>query len=276
MHISNGPPFRSLLRSAVLSGLAGIALCAAVPAFAQAFAPNADVDRIFERWKKPDSPGCSVAVSRKGSLVYSAGYGMADLDHGIPNTPGTVFHAASLAKQFTAMSILLLAADKDKALTLDDDVRQYVPELAGLKSKITIAQTLHHTSGIRDFLSLVTLAGWRLSEDAITRGDVLVLLRRMKTTDFAPAGSGWLYSNTNYFLAEQIIRTKTAGGSLADFARRNIFDPLAMKSTRFIERHGEVVANRAYERGSKLFEHGEALRRDKTPTAGDDDGGILD
>ena len=172
---------------------------------------------------------------------------MADLDHEIENTPATVFHAASLSKQFTAMAIMLLV--KDNLISLDDNVHDYVPELSKLKpkvSEITIRQILQHTSGIRDQFTLLTAAGWRISDDVITRGDVLSFLRRMTDPNFAP-GTSWAYSNTNYFLAGLIVeRTNTKSQSLADFAHENIFYPLGMTQTRFVETHGEIVKNRAY------------------------------
>ena len=168
---------------------------------------------------------------------------MADLEHGIPNTPGTVFHAASLSKQFTAMSIMLLA--QKGAINLDQGVHKQFPKFARFAPQVTIRQMLQHTSGIRDMLSLLTLSGWRLSDDVITRNDVLNLLKRMKTTDFVPPGSDWLYSNTDYFLAGEIVSSK-CGCSFAKYASENIFVPLGMTSTRFVGTHGEIVGNRAY------------------------------
>jgi CubicO group peptidase (beta-lactamase class C family) len=214
----------------------------------QAFDPDPRVDGIFEEWDSVVSPGCSVAVSKGGEMVYSRGYGMADLDHGICNTPGTVFHAASLAKQFTAMSILLLVAQG--VIKLTDEVQTHLPELAPLRNAvgkpITIEQMLHHISGIRDQWVLATLAGWRMSDDVISLDDVLWLVGRMQTLNFDP-GTAFSYSNTNYTLAGLIVARKNlCGQSLAEFAQANIFKPLRMTSTRFTDRHGEIVKDRAY------------------------------
>jgi CubicO group peptidase (beta-lactamase class C family) len=203
---------------------------------------NLKVDRIFAQWAKRHSPGFALAVSQAGRIVYSRGYGMADLDHGIPITPSTVFHACSLAKQFTAMCIMLLVATRKLALT--DKVQDHVPELGKIGSHITIADMLHHVSGIRDQWVLVTMAGWRLSDDVVTENDVLELVKRMKTLNFHP-GSQFSYSNTNYTLAGLIVE-RVSGQSLADFARKRIFAPLGMKRTCIINTHGEIIKNRAY------------------------------
>jgi CubicO group peptidase (beta-lactamase class C family) len=202
------------------------------------------VDRIFAPWDKPDSPGCAVAVINARIIIYERGYGMADLEHNIPITPTTVFHAASLAKQFTAMSIMLLV--EQGRLSLDDDVRTYIPELSpSLARRITIADMLHHVSGIRDQWDLVTMAGWRMSDDVITQDDVLDLVKRMKELNFEP-NEQFLYSNTNYTLAGLIVERVARKKSLSYFARDNIFLPLGMRDTRFSKTHGLIVQNRAY------------------------------
>jgi CubicO group peptidase (beta-lactamase class C family) len=203
------------------------------------------IDRLFSQWDKPDSPGASLAVAQAGTIVYSRGYGAADLDHCIPNTPATVFHAASLSKQFTAMSIMLLV--NRRLLKLDDNVSKYVAELPNFAGKpITISDMLHHISGIRDQGALATMAGWRLSDDVVTQDDVLDLVRRMKDLNFtAGAGTEFAYSNTNYTLASVIIQ-RVSRMPLAEFARKYIFDPLDMKNTMIISTHGQIVKNRAY------------------------------
>jgi CubicO group peptidase (beta-lactamase class C family) len=204
--------------------------------------PGSQVDMIFARWDKPDSPGCAVAVIQGGSIVYKRGYGMADLDHNIPITPTTIFHAGSLAKQFTAMSIMLLA--EQGRVSLDDDVRTIIPELSSFNTRITVTDMLHHLSGIRDQWTLATMAGWRLSDDVITRDDVLKFVSRMKSLNFTPRDQ-YLYSNTGYTLAAEIVE-RLSGVPLPDFARDRIFQPLRMISTSFSKNHGTIVKNRAY------------------------------
>ena len=204
--------------------------------------PGSQVDKIFAQWDKPRSPGCAVAVIQTGSIIYKRGYGIADLDHDIPITPTTVFHAGSLAKQFTAMSIMLLV--EDGRLSLDDDVRSLVPQLSMFNTRITVADMLHHVSGIRDQWTLATMAGWRLSDDVITRDDVLNFVSRMKSLNFRP-GDQYLYSNTGYTLAAGIVE-RLSGQPLADFAHDRIFQPLGMTHTGFAKTHGTIVENRAY------------------------------
>src|SRR5689334_876704 len=131
---------------------------------------DARVDRVFAQWDKPNSPGCALAVIKDGQIVYKHGYGQGDLDHDIAITPASVFHVASVSKQFTAMAIHLLA--KQGKLSLDDEVRKYITELPDYGDKITIRHLLHHTSGLRDQWSLLIMAGWRLSEDVVKDEDV--------------------------------------------------------------------------------------------------------
>ena len=207
------------------------------------FANNPHVDRIFAHWDKPDSPGMSLAVSQAGKIVYCRGYGSADLGRDIRNGPTTVFHAASLSKQFTAMAIMLLV--NEGKLSLSDDVHKFIPQLSPAIPKITVAEMLHHTSGIRDQWTLATMAGWRLSPDVITQKDVLdTFVARMKTLNFKP-GSDFSYSNTPYTLASEIVK-KLSGLPLAEFCEKHIFTPLGMKDTMIIETHGQIVRNRAY------------------------------
>jgi CubicO group peptidase (beta-lactamase class C family) len=207
------------------------------------FANNPHVDHIFAKWDKPGSPGMSLAVSQAGEVIYCRGYGTADLGRNIPNGPATVFHAASLSKQFTAMAIMLLV--NQGKLSLSDNVHAFIPQLSPAIPRITVAEMLHHISGIRDQWTLATMAGWRLSPDLITREDVLdTLVARMKTLNFKP-GSDFSYSNTPYTLASEIVK-KLSGQSLAEFCEKHIFTPLGMKDTIIIETHGQIVRNRAY------------------------------
>jgi len=126
---------------------------------------TAQVDKIFEKWNRTDSSGCALSVMKGGRIVYQHGYGMADLDHNVTITTATVFPVA-MSKQFTAASILLLA--QQGKLSLDDDVRKYIPELPDFGSVMTIRHLIYHTSGLRDQWSLLQLAGWRYSLDLNT------------------------------------------------------------------------------------------------------------
>jgi CubicO group peptidase (beta-lactamase class C family) len=200
------------------------------------------VDAVFNRFSKPTSPGCSLAVTREGRVIYARGYGMADLDHDIVITPSTVFHVASVSKQFTAAAIALL--EQDGKLSLDDDVRKHVPELPDLGPRITIRQLLHHTSGLRDQWDLLGLAGWRYSRDLITDEDVLRVMANQKALNFAP-GSEFLYCNTGYTLLATIV-ARVSGQSFRQFTTDRLFKPLGMTRTRFRDDFGEIVKDQAY------------------------------
>jgi len=203
---------------------------------------TAKVDAVFERYTRPTSPGCAVAIMREGRVIYTRGFGMADLDHDIVITPSTVFHVASVSKQFTAAAVLLL--EQDGKLSLDDEVRKYVPELPEFGPRITIRHLLHHTSGLRDQWDLLGLAGWRYSRDRITDDDVLQVMARQKALNFAP-GAEHLYCNTGYTLAAVIV-ARVSGQSFRQFTLERLFKPLGMASTRFRDDFGEIVKGQAY------------------------------
>jgi CubicO group peptidase (beta-lactamase class C family) len=202
------------------------------------------VDQLFAQWAEPNSPGAVIAVVQNGKIIYSQGYGAANLEYGVPNTPATVFHLASVSKQFTAFAIYLLA--QDGKLSLDDDVRKYVPKLHDFGKVITIRQLLHHTSGVRDQWNLLALAGWRL-DDEITDDDVARLLFQQTELNFAP-GDQFLYSNSGYTLLAMVVK-QVSGKTLPEFARERIFDPLGMSHTHFQDNYGVVVKDRAYSYG---------------------------
>jgi CubicO group peptidase (beta-lactamase class C family) len=229
--------FQLLLRRGLLP-----ALLSTLAAFAGAAEPSpADIDRLFAPWDKSDSPGLALAVVKDGKIVYERGYGQASLEYGVPIKPDTVFHAASLSKQFSGYAIQLLA--QDGKLSLDDPVKKYVPELQVEGPPITIRHLLHHTSGLRDQWNLLTLAGLRL-DDSITENDILGLVFQQKQLNFAP-GAEHLYSNTGYTLLGLIVR-RVSGQSLATFTRERIFAPSGMKNTHVQDDYGTVVKNRAY------------------------------
>jgi CubicO group peptidase (beta-lactamase class C family) len=220
---------------------------AAVCVLAQKAAPPAEssakrVDDLFQKMNTLISPGCALSVVTYSRIIYERGYGMADLDHNVPITPATVFHVASMSKQFTAASILLLA--QEGKLSLDDPVRKYIAELPDFGTPITIGQLIHHTSGLRDQWDLLGLAGWRYSFDLITDDDVLSVITRQKDLNFPP-GTRHLYSNTGYTLLAQIVK-RVSGQSFREFTTSRIFQPLNMKNTHFRDDHAEIVKNIAY------------------------------
>jgi CubicO group peptidase (beta-lactamase class C family) len=223
-----------------------LALVAVVFSPTSALAQSSDtstraVDGLFERWTGSTTPGCAVGVSRNGKLLYEHGYGMANLETSTRITPQTVFQAASIAKQFTAMSVMLLV--RDGKVSLDDDIRKYIPELPNYGARITIRHLLTHTSGLRDFFEMLILARGRFEEDRITEADMFDIVIRQKKLNFMP-GDEFLYSNTGYALLAIVVQ-RASGQSLRDFASAQIFTPLGMSTSRFRNNYTTLVPGRA-------------------------------
>jgi CubicO group peptidase (beta-lactamase class C family) len=189
---------------------------------------QAAVDALFAPFDRRDSPGVAVAVTQNGGVVLVRCYGMADLEHGLPITPDTVFDAASLAKQFTGMSVAMLAADG--RLDLDADVRQLLPDVVHADVRITPRQLLHHTSGIRDWVGLLPLVN-RDPTEGLQFEEVLDLARGLRELDFEP-DTQWRYSNTGYNLLAEIV-SRTTGTPFPEWTAEHIFRPLGMDRARF-------------------------------------------
>ena len=202
--------------------------------------PEEQVDAIFAAYDNTRSPGCAVGVIRDGEFILRRGYGMANLEHGIPLSSESVFRIGSTSKQFTAAAILLLV--EEGRVSLDGDVREYIPELHDFGTPVTIRHLLHHTSGYRDYLTLMGLAGYR-GDDYYDDDDLLRMISRQRELNFEP-GSEYLYSNTGYWLLSQVVE-RASGESLREYAAGKIFGPLGMDNTHFHDDHRIVVPNRA-------------------------------
>jgi CubicO group peptidase (beta-lactamase class C family) len=215
------------------------------------------IDGIFAEWNKPDSPGCALAVVQNGKIAYKKGYGMASLEHGIPIEPNTVFRTGSIGKQFTAACILIL--EHKGKLSLDDDIRTFLPEMPEYDWPITISHLIHHTSGIREYEALQQLGGELTDQGHHTNEDIMALLSRQKGLDFPP-GEKYQYSNGGYTLLAVIIQ-RVSGKTIGQFAQEHIFGPLEMKNTFILENNRVVVKNRAtgYGRVEDHFEVYETL-----------------
>ena len=201
----------------------------------------ASVDSLVEKFDHPDTPGVAVAVYRAGEIVYIKGVGMADLEHEDRLKPNSVFDIASMSKQFTAMAVVLL--QQDGRLSLDDDVRKYVPEVHADGKAVTIRQLLQHTSGIRDYLDLMDLAGKQPDNSVVSQQDVLDIIGTQQHLNFNP-GSAFRYENSSYALMATIVK-RVSGKSLREFANDRIFSQLEMHSTQFRDNHTDVIKNRA-------------------------------
>ncbi len=227
-------------RSLALTSLVCLLLVGAMSSSAVPDTLSDKVDRIFADWNTTSSPGCALAVVKDGHIVYEHGYGMANLELSIAITPQSVFDIGSISKQITAMAIILLA--QDGKLSLDDDMRKYLPEIPDYGSRITIRHLLHHTSGLRNYDDLFDLEGIP-EADLTTDRDAMDLIVRQKGVNFKP-GEEFLYSDTNFFLMSQIVKRIT-GQTLRQFSQERIFGPLGMSSTHFHDDHTMIVARRA-------------------------------
>lgn len=198
------------------------------------------IARVFAPYAASDGPGCAIGISRAGQPVYENGFGSANLETNTPITPSSIFHVASVSKQFTAAAIMLLV--RDGKLSLDDDIRKYLPEMPTYGSTITIRHMLQHTSGLRDQWSLLALARGRFEENRITDADVLEIVARQKSLNFAP-GTEWEYSNSGFTLASAIVK-RVSGKSMRAFTDERIFAPLGMRSTHFHDDYTMLVRGR--------------------------------
>jgi CubicO group peptidase (beta-lactamase class C family) len=199
------------------------------------------IDSIFKKWNTTTSPGCTVGIIRNDSIIFSKGYGMANLEYAIPNEPQTLFHMASVSKQFTAYSIILLA--RKGKLSLDDDVRKWLSWFPDLKQKITIRNLLNHTSGIRDQWQLLAISGTRL-DDVITQDQIIKILSKQQALNFKP-NDQYSYSNSGYTMLAEIVKS-VSGQTLRKFTDSAIFKPLGMTRTHFHDDYTEIEKNRSY------------------------------
>jgi CubicO group peptidase (beta-lactamase class C family) len=257
-------------------------------AIAQPASPGARarVDELFKRWA-PGTPGCAVGADVRGQSVIRSAYGLADLEHDVVNQPDTIFESGSVAKQFTAMAVLLLA--RDGRLSLDDPVRKHISELPEWAASVTVRQMLQHTGGLRDWGYLVAVPGWPRGSRVHTHEHVLDVLSRQHALNFAP-GTNWSYSNSGYNLAA-ILVARLSGMSFPAFTKTRIFDPLGMadsswrddwtrvvkrRATAYGERRGAFVTNMPFENvhgnGGMLTTIGDLLKWNAnfdTPVVGD-------
>ena len=206
-----------------------------------AISKEGKVDQAFFAYRNHVVPGASVAIQQNGKILYSKGYGLANLEYDIPVEPASIFHIASISKQFTAFSILLLQADGK--LDMNDDIRKYIPEVPDFGTTITLKHLATHTSGMRDQWNLLVMAGWRM-DDVITKEHVLKLVSRQEELNFEP-GEEMYYCNTGFTLLAEVV-ARVSGKSFAEFTKERIFDPLEMTNTLFYDDHEKIVKNRAY------------------------------
>ena len=203
--------------------------------------PTEKVNQLLEKHKSNCSPGLAVAIVKDGKVVYKKGVGLANLEYQIPITPQTVFHVASISKQFTLFSILLL--EQENKLSLDDDIRKYLPEMSDFEDKITLRNLANHTSGIRDISNLMALIGLGETE-TISHQKSVELITQQTNLNFIP-GNQFEYSNSGYILLAEIVQ-RVSKQSFSDFTKERIFKPLKMDHSFFLDASETIINNLAY------------------------------
>lgn len=209
-----------------------------------------ELDALFEDWTQ-HTPGGVLTIQSGKQIIYNKAFGSADLEHEAPITPQTIFETGSVAKQFTAAAIFLLALDGK--LSLDDKVQSYIPELPDYGYRMTIRHLIHHTSGLRDWSSVAAIGGWERGTRVYTNAHALDVIFRQKNLNFPP-GEQYKYSNSNYNLLAVIVE-RVSGQSLNEFTTQRIFMPLGMSHTHWRDDFRSVVKNRAiaYQRYGKKY-----------------------
>jgi CubicO group peptidase (beta-lactamase class C family) len=212
----------------------------------QAYTHNAltdKVDELFKQWDKGGSPGAAIGIFKDGRIIYARGYGIANLEYDLPWTPQTPSRIGSISKQFIGMCIAILA--EQGKISLDDNIRKYIPDLPEYDGPVKLKHLIYHTSGVREYLTLVELMGKPEGSGYIyTPQELVRTLSRQKELNFKP-GDENSYSNSGYFLLSEIV-SRVSGMETSAFAKKYIFEPLGMNDTHFHDDPDMIVKNRAY------------------------------
>jgi len=208
------------------------------------------IDSLVQAYYEEGGPGIAVSVVREGRVVYDKQVGLANLEYGIPITDSTVFHIASVSKQFTALAALLL--ERDGKLSLEDDIKKYLPELKDLPFKITIRQLANHTHGLANTYELARLIG--IGPTGVMSQDQMVkILLKQRHLNFLP-GTQYQYNNSGFALLAEIIQ-RVSGKPFTEFMKDSVFAPLKMNHSLFVDDLTTVVKNKAqsYRRAANGF-----------------------
>jgi len=224
------------------------------------------VDKLFQKWDQGNSPGAAIGIIQDGSMLYARGYGLANLEQDTPNTSQTAFNIGSNSKQFTAACIVLLS--EQGKLNLNQSLSSIYPDFPEYAKTISIKNLLHHTSGLRDYAQIAYISGLR-PNDYYNNEDIMKWIKDQKCLNFSP-GEKYLYSNSGYWLLGQIVE-KISGLSLTNFAQKEIFEPLAMNNTRFLDNNTTVIKNKAS--GYRLLRSGSFINQSSN-TEHIGDGGV--
>lgn len=230
------PVCRSLVPTLALAVLIGTTAAASGQSL-----PIAELDALFEPWSSTRMPGCAVGVAREGTPVLLRAWGMADLEQGVANTTETIFEGGSLAKQFTSGAVILLALDGK--LSLEDDIRTWLPEIPDYGTAITVRHLMTHTSGLRDWGSVAAIEGWGREDRSHTHAHVLEILARQSALNYTP-GERYSYTNSGYNLLAMIV-DRVSGMPFAEFSRERLFKPLGLEDTQWRDDYRRLVPRRA-------------------------------
>lgn len=217
------------------------------------------MDAIAEKTISANGPGCSIGIIQNQQFIFKKSYGLANVEYHIPLNAKSVFRMASVSKQFTAFAVLLLV--DDGSIKLDDDIRQYLPELKDYRQKITINALLGHFSGLGDFedhldtLRNSSLSGFMIgSEQFVSNAEYYAVIKDFPLVH--QPNTSMEYSNHGYIILAQLVE-RVSGMTIREFTDKRIFSPLGMNDTFFSDSVEEIIPNRAT--GYRSSETGEPL-----------------
>ncbi|GAB3920735.1 serine hydrolase domain-containing protein [Mucilaginibacter myungsuensis] len=221
-----------------------IAFCLTISLFTQAQPitghQRQQIDSIFKKWADPAKPGAVIGIVRNDSLIYTKGYGLADVEHNTPNTAASMYYMCSVSKQFAGYLIAQLV--KEGKVDVNADIRTYLPWMGDLGAKVTVANLLHHTSGIRDDITIAGMTD-KWDKGMLTEAGAIEILKRQRSLNFTP-GQKFAYSNSNYVLLAEIVQA-VWGKPFRQVAEQQIFKPLGMVSSKFVDDPYELISDRA-------------------------------
>lgn len=210
-------------------------------AFSQETVETARIDSLLQPFNEPNAPGLSIGIVENGRLTYCKGFGLANIEAGAKNSGNSIFGIASIAKQMTAACIWSLL--NENKISLDDDIRKYIPEFPFYGKPILVRHMLNHTSGIRNYHAIMELSGFNYDSEFHDNGTVLSIACRQKALNNIP-GEKVIYGNTAYTLLAIMIE-RIAGQDLNQYAEENIFMPLGMNHTFYRTDTTSITSNRA-------------------------------
>ena len=199
------------------------------------------IDSVLFITENDSLPGAAILVQQNDNVIYTKYFGAADLSNDIGISNETIFNTGSVSKQFTVFAILLLE-EKGK-LSIQDDIREYIPELYEFEDTITLEQLIRHTSGLKTVNFLALMAGWRQT-DLSTHAQMMNLIFRQENLDFAP-GTAYKYSNTGAMLLAEVVK-RVSGRTFREFMKQEVFDPLEMNNTFVRDDVGDIFKNEAH------------------------------